>query len=442
MGRFSSREKTVKMKLVSVLNGINSHPQNYVKNPGKDMTRKRVLSLRLTMEALIGMEGNSLVKETYHFGRNQTVSFTPSAFVQARDKIRPEAFRQVMLQFNEACEKYNTEKYRGYRLIAVDGTKICISRDPESNTYFEQKGKKGYNQIHISALYDVLNNYYLDAVVNSINDYNEPHECFEMFERTSCGKKTILLADRGYGSNNLFMHCFRYGVDFVIRVKEGFYSEFKAFQTETWDTWLENEYRTTLSKKDKSDYSKGEAKYVCPFHTSRRKKKNKNWDFESPARMRIRFLRFQLNDGSYEIIATSLPEKEFTVEDLRYLYNIRWGIEVSFKNLKYALGLTAFHSKKYESIVQEVFAKLIAYNYCMRIISAVTIKDDTGTKYEYQLNLTMSFYLCMEYFRCVSGKPPDITRTITRYMLPVRPNRKYERNIGPQSFKSFVYRIS
>ena len=81
MGRFFSREKTVKKKLVSVLNGINSHPQNYVKNPGKDMTRKRVLSLRLTMEALIGMEGNSLVKETYHFGRNQTVSFTPSAFV-------------------------------------------------------------------------------------------------------------------------------------------------------------------------------------------------------------------------------------------------------------------------------------------------------------------------------------------------------------------------
>ena len=106
------------------------------------------------------------------------------------------------------------------------------------------------------------------------------------------------------------------------------------------------------------------------------------------------------------------------------------------------MGLTAFHSKKYESIVQEVFAKLIAYNYCMRIISAVPIKDDTGTKYEYQLNLTMSFYLCMEYFRCVSGKPPDIMRTITRYMLPVRPNRKYERNTGPQSFKSFVYRIS
>ena len=248
MSRPSSREKVVKRKLVSVLNEINNHPQTYVNNPGKDMTRKRVLSLRLTMEALIGMEGNSLVKETYHFGRNQTISFTPSAFVQARDKIRPEAFRQVMLQFNDICREYDTEKYRGYRLVAVDGAKISVSRDPTSSTYFEQSGKKGYNQTHVSALYDVLNNYYLDAIVNSINDYNEPHECFEMFERTDCGSKTILLADRGYGSNNLFMHCFRHGTDYVIRVKDSFYSEFKTFQSETWDTWLDNEYRTTLSK--------------------------------------------------------------------------------------------------------------------------------------------------------------------------------------------------
>jgi len=442
MSRFHSRDKTVKRKLIAVLDDLARHPEDHVKDPGRDMTRKRVLSLRTIMEALIEMEGNSLAKETYNFCRDHSVSFTPSAFVQARAKVLPETFWQALLMFNDSCRMYNTARYRGYRLIAVDGTKICTFLDPDSDTYFRQTGCKGYNQIHVSALYDLLNYYYLDAVINSINDYNEPHECFEMFERVDCGKKAILLADRGYGSNNLFMHCFRHGLDFVIRVKENFYTEFKDFDSDTWDIWLDNEYRTTLSWKDKEDYAAGKAKFVCPYHLSRRKKRNKNWDFETPARMKIRFLRFKLDNGTYETIATSLSETEFTEEDIRYLYKLRWGVEVSFKSLKYALGLSAFHSKKYESIVQEVFAKLIAYNYCMRILSATSLSLDIGCKYEYQLNITVSFYLCMDYLKSVHCKPPDILSVISKYTLPVRPNRSYKRNKGPQSFRPFIYRIS
>ena len=442
MSRSHSRDKVIKRKLIAVLDDLARHPEDHVKDPGKDMTRKRILSLKDIMEALIGMEGNSLAKETYNFCKDHSVSFTPSAFVQARAKVLPEAFRQALLMFNDSCRMYNTQLYRGYRLIAVDGTKICTFLDPESDTYFRQTGCKGYNQIHVSTLYDVLNDYYLDAIVKSVNDYNEPHECFEMFERVDCGTKAILLADRGYGSNNLFMHCFRHGLDFVIRVKDSFYTEFKGYESDTWDKWLDNEYRTTLTKKDRKDYADGKAKYVCPFHMSRRKKRNKNWDFESPSRMRIRFLRFRLSDGHYETIATSLSETEFSEEDIRYLYKMRWGVEVSYKSLKYALGLSAFHSKKYESIVQEVFAKLIAYNYCMRILSAVSTLLDTNCKYDYQLNITVSFFLCMDYLRCVQHKPPDILSMISKYTLPIRPNRLYKRNKGPQSFRSFIYRIS
>lgn len=68
----------------------------------------------------------------------------------------------------------------------------------------------------------------------------------------------------------------------------------------------------------------------------------------------FRLLRIQLNDGSYENIATNLPRDEFKSEEFKALYHLRWSEENSFRDLKYSLCLKAFHSKKYAYIAQEV----------------------------------------------------------------------------------------
>lgn len=53
--------------------------------------------------------------------------------------------------------------------------------------------------------------------------------------------------------------------------------------------------------------------------------------------------------------------------ELKELYNQRWGIETGFREVKHILGLSAFHSKQENSILQEVFARLLMYNYSMSI---------------------------------------------------------------------------
>ena len=52
---------------------------------------------------------------------------------------------------------------------------------------------------------------------------------------------------------------------------------------------------------------------------------------------------------------------------------MRWGIETSFRELKYAIGLSSFHSKKVEYIMQEIYARLVLYNYCEIITMNVVI---------------------------------------------------------------------
>lgn len=55
------------------------------------------------------------------------------------------------------------------------------------------------------------------------------------------------------------------------------------------------------------------------------------------------------------------------------LYNKRWGIETSFREVKYALGLNALHSKKRKLIQQEIYARLILYNFCQRVVQVIKI---------------------------------------------------------------------
>lgn len=60
----------------------------------------------------------------------------------------------------------------------------------------------------------------------------------------------------------------------------------------------------------------------------------------------LRIVRFPLSADTYECVITKLPNDEFPPDELKKLYAMRWGIETSFHELKYAIGLSCFHTKK------------------------------------------------------------------------------------------------
>ena len=59
-----------------------------------------------------------------------------------------------------------------------------------------------------------------------------------------------------------------------------------------------------------------------------------------PYYLSFRVVRFKLTEYSYEVLLTNLSEDEFSVVDLKELYAIHWGIETSFRDLKYSLALS------------------------------------------------------------------------------------------------------
>ena len=97
----------------------------------------------------------------------------------------------------------------------------------------------------------------------------------------------------------------------------------------------------------------------------------------------FRIVRFKITEDTYETVITNLDPFSFPSEELKKLYNMRWGIETSFRELKYTVGLLHFHAKKVENITQEIFARLTMYNFCELITSHVVIQEKRR-KYVYQ----------------------------------------------------------
>ena len=85
------------------------------------------------------------------------------------------------------------------------------------------------------------------------------------------------------------------------------------------------------------------------------------------------------------------------------LYYSRWGIESSFRKLKYTIGLSSFHSYKPEYIKQEIWAKLIAYNMTETMITC-TVTEAHNTKHEYKVNFTVAAHICRVFLRLTTEK--------------------------------------
>ncbi len=146
--------------------------------------------------------------------------------------------------------------------------------------------------------------------------------------------------------------------------------------------------------------------------------------------------------GAFQTLVTNLFDDEFSVEEIKKLYKMRWGIETSFRELKYHIGLIAFHSKKKDCVIQEIFASLIMYNFSMLITDDILIDDDKHNKYRSKINYATAIHICIAFFRYNRISPSNLEKLIARNKCPVRPDRIATRKSCYHSAVSFNYRLS
>ena len=117
----------------------------------------------------------------------------------------------------------------------------------------------------------------------------------------------------------------------------------------------------------------------------------------APYALPFRIVRFRVSDSLIETVITNLDSNLFPPDELKKLYAMRWGIETSFRSLKYTMGLLHFHAKKVEHIHQEIFARLIMYNFSELITSHVVIQKGSD-KYVYKASFSAAVHICRQIF--------------------------------------------
>ena len=77
-------------------------------------------------------------------------------------EILPSALEYLFTAFTNSFDNYKI--FNGYRLLAADYSKLNISHNPEdADTYTKcQDNAKGFNLIHLNALFDSCNKVYTD----------------------------------------------------------------------------------------------------------------------------------------------------------------------------------------------------------------------------------------------------------------------------------------
>ena len=426
----------IKQKLIHTIKEMSRHPKDFVQNPKKDFTRHRKLSFECMMNFILAMNGNSLYTELMTYFNYDIKTASTSAFIQQRSKIRPDAFKYLFQQFTASYDNYKS--FKGYRLLAVDGSTFNIAHNPnDEKTYIKSStAKKGYNSLHLNALYDLMNRLYIDAQIQPIRELNERQALIEMVGNSPLKDPVILVADRGYESYNTFAHLEEKGWNYVIRVKDikskSIVSSLDLPDSDEFDTTI----HLTLTRKQTNEVKSNPHHYKFLPNNAR----FDHFDLKETQfyKLSFRVVRFKLTEDTYETLITNLEPDEFSKEALKEIYAMRWGIETSFRELKYAIGLINLHAKKPTFIEQEIFAKLTMYNFCEMItLNVVLVKKER--KHDYQVNFTVAIHICCQFFK--SSKIP-VEELIQKNILPIRKGRRDERKTKVKPSVSFTYRVA
>jgi hypothetical protein len=385
----------------------------------KDFTRKRKLPFVSLIFFMINLIKQTLQKELTNFISLISLNkenITKSAFSQSRKKLKAEAF----IELNDALvesfyEDDDYKKWRGFRLLAIDGTRLTL---PQSDEIIKDFGfaKNNVNpeslmpMATISSYYDLLNGVIIDS---QIDQYKIDEFMLALGHLDKAGKKDLIILDRGYAATWFFIYMNLKKVDYVVRLSRAFLQECDSF----WNSKKMSEIITL----DRCSEKSAKALKILGI------------EFKS---FKIRLVKVILENGEVEVLATSLlDEEKYPYAEFKNLYFSRWGIETNYDHLKNNLAIENFTGLSTLSVTQDFFANMFIVNLQSVIINDVQTEineEKRGAEYKYKVNRNLSLgFMKDRVIKIISGNSSkgyeELKELFKLEPVPIRKGRKFER---------------
>lgn len=422
-----------------IVNSVANNVQCYCTDPVSDFSRRRLLAPETLIRLLVFSESKSIPSELCSFFTEAVPS--ASAFCQQRAKLHPEALRRVFLQTAAACSDA-LKTYNGWSLIACDGSSVNIPDNAaDSDTLCQVAGtQETYNQLHLNAIFDCLSDVFYDCSIDTSKKTGEARALIKMIRAGNFPKKSIFIADRGYENYELIAECLETDQKFVVRLKD-IHSNGILSGLDLPDEAFDRQVRRILTRRQASDVKQNPGLYRhLPWNLGfSRLPPGGETDYE----LNFRVVRFQLEDGTWECLATNLDPEEFPSEKLIEIYHFRWNEETGFRKLKYTAGLLSFKSRKRANIEQEIYGRMALFNLnsLLILLTERMSTEKNERKFQYKSCFATALTNLREFFkRRIDGK--ELVLRIKKYLVPIRPDRKIARIRRNKSVVSFNYRAS
>lgn len=352
--------KAVKKILNDTIQAMTDCKWFYSARPGKDNTRNRKFPFHKMIPAILALGGGTLNHEIIDFfGLDPSIG-TSSAFIQRRSKIIPEAFEFLFHDFSKNVDE--NKRFRGLRLLAVDGSDLQIAANPnDPDSYYPGVNEqKAYNLLHINAMYDLQQHIYVDALVQKSRNADESGALTAMVDRSAIDN-ALLLADRGYESYNNLAHIQEKGWKFLIRIKDGTGGIASGLTLPDADEFdvpfhlkLTNKQTNEVKQllKDKNHYKAitGNIRFDYLPRKSRKHDPTKFYDLS------FRIVRFPISETTCETIITNLDESAFPLQDTGWEIQVSGKVFNETKNHKDSYNIAA---RPYLPYINDIVSKAI-----------------------------------------------------------------------------------
>lgn len=397
-------------------------------------TRNRKLPLHRLLLSILSRKGRTLTMEIRSFIKSikSKISISKPGYLKQRQKLNPEVFLELSDFHVRNFYKDTTmvQRLKGYLILAVDGSSVNVPNTVQNVELYgnaSHKNAKPQAQLGISCLFDVLNKMIIDCTINKwkFSERNQALLHIDKCNSITGEKPRIVIFDRGYPSGEFFIDLMERNESFLIRIGA------TVFKKEQLAMTTDDEYVNIMFDKSRLSPHKGRS-------TADKLAKTGS--------IPLRFVRFELDNGSMEYLATNLPMEEFNTSEIVYLYRLRWEIETAYDVLKNKLFIENFTGTKPIMIEQDIYATVYLCNVMHDILLDAklefNIKNHQKYKYKMEINKNIAIGIMKEeLIRFIleedKGRKKEmfdeIIVEISNNILPVRNGRHYVRTKGQLS---------
>ena len=334
------------------------------------------------------------------------IEYSKQAFSKGRKRIKPEAFQELFQSVVDSFyEKAELADWKGYQLFGIDGTRLNLPCTNELAELYGVQTSQGTPQVQalVSCMYDLLNGMIVDTRFAPCRS-SERAAAKDMVGsfRLKNVPKPVFIMDRGYPAAELIDAIVSSGYHFMMRCPTEFLRSMK----------LPEEDNTV------------EHRFVKLKHT-----------------LKLRLLKIQLSNGDIEYLATNIFDSKISLDDFKWAYRKRWGIETKYNDVKNKLEIENFTGYSPDAILQDFYATMfladlvgvLEYDLREEIEAAHTRPEN---RYAYKLNVASTISelkrTVVEMLSTASRQKREhlyaqLIFRLTKAVVPVRPNRSADR---------------